>query len=154
MEVLGQDRHGVWLWAPSGTVAYRGSVGSFSFQRTWVKLISTEWWAANWIADASTRAPAELYVDIIRPAVWMQERVVMVDLDLDIQAQGSGDVTILDEDEFLQNQVEFHYPAELIEGARLAAQQVYDAVARRAEPFGRVGPRWLAAALAKPGVSS
>lgn len=153
MEVLGQDRHGLWLWAPRGTVGYRGSDGPFNFQKTWVKLIADGWWAANWIENPVRGVPAEVYVDIIKPAVWIQERVVMVDLDLDVRDLGSGNVTIVDEDEFLQNQVAFAYTAELIEGARLAADQVYQAIVRREEPFGQVGPQWLAAALAKPRVS-
>src|SRR5512140_2599328 len=85
MEYLGEDEHGHWLWAPEGTIAYRGSEGPVALPRASVKLISPDWWAANWLAAAGR--PVAIYVDIISPASWSNSCVTMVDLDLDVWAR-------------------------------------------------------------------
>jgi uncharacterized protein len=77
MEYLGEDEHGHWLWAPAGTLAYRGSEGPLALPRSSVKLISGDWWVATWRAENGR--PWEIYVDIISPASWSGGRVTMVD---------------------------------------------------------------------------
>jgi hypothetical protein len=62
-----------------------------------------------------------------------------------------GEPRILDHDEFLENQVSRAYPEDLISGATLAAQRIYEAVVGKREPFGQVGWRRLAEALASHG---
>ncbi len=140
MEYLGDDEHGRWLWAPARNIAYRGEEGPLFLPSASVKLISADWWAANWLLE-----PQAIYVDIITPATWEDDRVTMVDLDLDVWAnRSSGELRLLDEDEFLEHQRLLDYPAELVAGAEAAARRVYEAVAAEREPFGQVGWRWLA----------
>lgn len=148
MEYLGEDQHARWLWAPAGTIAHRGDEGPIVLDSPRLKAISAGWWAANWSLEPG--GSTSIYVDIIAPATWHSARVTMIDLDLDIQAQPDGQVTLVDEDEFLSNQIEFAYPRDLIEAASNAAHQLLASVARHEEPFGLVGNRWLAFALGRP----
>jgi len=148
MEYIGDDEHGCWLWAPARNVAYRGDEGPLFLPAASVKLISRDWWAANFLLDPNDGATA-IYVDIIAPATWTDGRVTMVDLDLDVWAnRSSGELRMLDEDEFLENQRLLNYPAELVAGAEEAARRVFEAVSTQREPFGQAGWRWLADALA------
>lgn len=146
MEHLGDDEHGRWLWSPARTLAYRGEEGPLYLPNPCVKLISSDWWAANFLMQPN--GATSIYVDIIAPATWEPGRVTMVDLDLDVSASASGEVRMLDEDEFLEHQRLLAYPSELIDGAREATTRVFDAVSARQEPFGEVGWRWLREAIA------
>ena len=147
MEYLGEDEHGRWLWAPAGTVAFRGEEGPIIFEHPRVKLISADWWAANFMVDSADIQA--LYIDVIHPAVWGDGAVCMIDLDLDVSAGFDGETRVLDEDEFVENQRLFDYPLELVAGARQAANRAYEAVLSKREPFGEVGWRWLTAAMAR-----
>jgi hypothetical protein len=53
-------------------------------------------------------------------------------------------VELLDEDEFAEHQVRYGYPAEVIRRARSTAAELITRVRARDEPFGAVGPGWLA----------
>lgn len=146
MEHIGDDEHGRWLWAPAGNIAYRGEEGPLFLPSASVKVITDDWWAANFLlsSDGST----SIYVDIIKPATWGDRRVTMVDLDLDISTRSTGEVVLLDEDEFIENQRLLQYPAELVTGAEAAARRIYEDVVTGREPFGQVGWRWLSDAIA------
>lgn len=147
MEYLGEDEHGRWLWAPARNIAYRGEEGPIELPNPSVKLISPDWWAANFIQepDGSTF----IYADIIAPATWSDGRVTMIDLDLDVWSNRStGELRVLDEDEFLEHQRLLDYPAELIAGAEDAARRVFEAISTLREPFGQTGWRWLSEARA------
>jgi protein associated with RNAse G/E len=69
----------------------------------------------------------ELYVDITTPAVWDDDVVTAVDLDLDVIRRFDGSWFVDDEDEFAEHQVTYGYPPELVadaeaECARVAAE--------------------------------
>lgn len=148
MEYLGEDEHGHWLWSPAGVTAYRGDEGPLVLPSACVKLISMDWRAANFLLgpDGTTA----IYVDIISPATWGVGRVTMIDLDLDVSANRStGEIRMLDEDEFLEHQRALDYPAELVASAEDAARRVFEAVSTRREPFGQTGWRWLSEAISK-----
>ena len=146
MRRLGTDEHGLWLWAPPGTVAQRGHEPPTAFKSTAVKLITADrWWTAIW----NQAGPFELYVDISTPASWDGDRVTFIDLDLDVaRYRDTGDVAILDEDEFLDHQVRYNYPPNIIDKARSATAQVAIDVEGRREPFGDVAAAWLNRAIA------
>ena len=147
MHHLGADEHGRWLWAPARNIAYRGEEGPIFLPNASVKLVSRDWWAANFIVEPN--GSRFVYVDIIAPATWSDGRVTMIDLDLDVWANRSnGECRMLDEDEFLENQRLRQYPAHLIAGAETAARSVFEAVAAQREPFGEIGWQWLATAPA------
>ena len=145
MQRLGTDEHGLWLWAPAGTVAQRGHEPPTAFKSTGVKLITADrWWTAIW----NEAGAAELYVDIATPASWDGNRVTFIDLDLDVtRYRDTGEVAVLDEDEFLDHQVRYGYPPNIIDKARSTTAQVAIEVERRTEPFGEVAATWLAEAI-------
>ena len=144
MHPLGEDEHGRWLWAPSGTPAQRGDEPPTAFEFTTVTLVADVWAASFFPQGART----DLYVDIVAPPVWSDGVVTMVDLDLDVIRFRDGRILIDDEDEFAEHQVTLGYPEHLVAGATEAAEHVRAAVERGDEPFGSVGRAWLERALA------
>jgi hypothetical protein len=151
MRRLGQDEHGLWLWGPPGTPAQRGHEAPITFETVIAKVITDDWWTAVWSYSPQIDGEWRVYVDIVQPATWHDSTVRMVDLDLDVYRTFDARVLMLDEDEFAEHQVALKYPRELIDGAREAADRIFAAVERRAEPFGAVGARWLAEAAQLPG---
>lgn len=141
MRRLGEDDHGVWLWAPAGTSFRRGDEPPKVSERMWVKLITHDrWWTAIWTTSG------RIYVDVATPAEWDGDTVRMIDLDLDVVRHPDGSVTVEDEDEFAEHRVAMRYPPRVVDGARaVTAQLVVDIEARR-EPFADVGDAWLAIA--------
>ncbi len=85
-----------------------------------------------------------MYVDIATTATWVDEqRVEMVDIDLDVVRYQDGSVELLDEDEFLDHQERFNYPAWLVDRARTTAAELVLKVEAGAEPFGSAPATWL-----------
>ena len=146
MERLGEDEHGVWLAAPRGTTGRRGSEPPKTFAGAFIGLVPREeWWTAIW----NDTGRYLLYVDIATPPVWDGDTVTMLDLDLDVlQHRDTGQIEVVDEDEFLDHQVRFDYPPHLVAGARAATAKVVAQLEAGAEPFGSIGPghlqRWVA----------
>ena len=116
----GEDDYGRWFWGPAGRPAQRGDEPLRTLERTVVKLVSNEWWAAM----SSAAGEPELYVDIIAPAVWEDGRVTVIDLDLDVVRRRDRSVVIDDEDQFAEHQVSLEYPQALIDGALAATERV------------------------------
>lgn len=145
MHRLGEDEHGLWVWAPPGTPAQRGNEPPKSFRSTAVKLITPDrWWTAIW----NEAGPHELYVDIATPVEWDGDRALLIDLDLDVtRYRDSGEVAVLDEDEFAEHQVKYSYPPNIVDKARTATAQVAIEVERRIEPFGEIAAEWMAQAV-------
>ena len=145
MQRLGEDDHGVWLWAPAGTELRRGSETPIAAQHAFIKVIAVgQWWTAIWNDGLrSDGRSIRTYVDVISPAVWDGNTVRMVDLDLDVVRRSDGTVEVDDEDEFEDHKVAFGYPEHVIDRARAEAAQLVLAVDRRKEPFGGIGERWL-----------
>ncbi len=145
MRRLGEDDHGLWLWAPAGTPAQRGHEPVQAFKSTAVKLLTPDrWWTAIW----NEAGRHELYVDISTPVKWDGNRATLIDLDLDVtRYRENGEVAVLDEDEFLDHQVRFDYPPQIIDKARTATARVALEVEQRVEPFGTVAASWLARAI-------
>ena len=141
---LAEDQYGAWLWAPPGTPAQRGDDPPITFDTTTITLVSRDWWVAFWQASGEP----EVYVDICTPAVWGEGRATMIDLDLDVIRLRSGEVRVVDEDEFAEHQVALAYPRELIEGALAAAERVRAMLAANEEPFATVAAARLAEAVA------
>jgi protein associated with RNAse G/E len=139
---LGEDEHGVWLGAPSGTVLRRGEDHSVTWGVAHVLLMPRE----GWWTGAFNAAPhkTEIYCDISTTPVWPSaDEVTMVDLDLDVRRRRTGEVELLDEDEFAEHQIRYGYPAEVVDSARVTAEWLMELVRARAEPFGEVYRHWL-----------
>jgi len=139
---LGEDEHGAWLHVPSGTIAKRGDDPSGPIESGFVLLVPvTGWWLVEFYVDHPWH---EVYVNIGTPPKWDADSVRQVDLDLDVVRKSDGGVVVLDEDEFIENQVRYGYPDELIRDARTATDSAVDLVGRREEPFGTASLRWIA----------
>ena len=138
---LGEDAHGVWLYAPPDTIAQRGHEPPRQIESGFVLLIPPdEWWIVEFYWDHPWHS---VYVNIGTPPAWDGDRVTQVDLDLDVARLLDGSVKVLDEDEFMDHQVRYAYPEDLIVSARAAAKRAAALLAGREEPFGVASQRWL-----------
>ncbi len=138
---LGEDEHGTWLHVPGSTMARRGDEPTRRLDHGFVVCVPVAAW---WLIEFYEHHPRlELYVNIGTPPVWDGSRIRQIDLDLDVVRRLDGTVAILDEDEFLDHQVRFGYPSDLIEHTRAAADRAVDMLRRRDEPFGSAAGRWL-----------
>lgn len=144
MAYLGEDGHGLWLGGPAGTTIQRGHEPAKQWPSPFVQLVAPgQGWTMFFNGDYSD--DFRIYVDVITSADWVSpHRVEMVDLDLDVVLRHSGDVELLDEDEFLEHSQLFAYPDSLIDRARTTAAELMLKVAARTEPFGTDGEAWLA----------
>jgi hypothetical protein len=144
MRRLGEDEHGVWLWAPAGNPVYLGDgSGSFDAAHLAVRLIPTggRWWSALFCPAPANPA---VYCDIVTPPEWSTAgEVAMVDLDLDVCRYQDGRVQIHDEDEFITHRFAYAYPEPVVSRALDAADDVWHALAGDTEPFAGVYKCWL-----------
>jgi uncharacterized protein len=141
---LGEDEHGAWLHVPPSTVARRGAEPARRLEHGFVMCVPPEaWWVIEFYWDHPIH---EVYVNIGTPPRRTGGRVRQVDLDLDVVRHLDGSVELLDEDEFLAHRAQLGYPADLVAGARAAADHAVDLLRRGAEPFGGVACDWILAA--------
>jgi len=75
------------------------------------------------------------YVNIATPAEFDGSAFHTVDLDLDVSWYPGEEPVVLDEDEFLDHGEGMRYPADVIEQARAAVDEVLGMIGRRAFPF-------------------
>jgi uncharacterized protein len=137
---LGSDEHGTWLGVPGGDFITSG--GTFKYDDPYVLLVPRDaWWTAMF---NSPPRRTEIYCDVTTPAVWADDRVQIIDLDLDVRRRrGSSVVELLDEDEFAEHLKEFAYPSEVIDEARAAAEFLLAAIRSGREPFAGGYHHWL-----------
>ncbi len=141
---LGEDDHGVWLYAPPHTIAQRGHEPPRPIETGFVIAVPQD---EHWIAEFYRDHPwHSVYVNIGTPPQWAGDRVTQVDLDLDVVRRIDGSVEVLDEDEFLDHQVRYEYPQDLIDATRAATDRAVELLLERIEPFGDAAHRWLRAA--------
>ena len=143
--VLGEDRHGVWVGAPSGTRMRRPGA-SFRTDQPQVSLVPRQApFLATFYAPGGV-APFDVYVDITTVPVWLDGSppvVTAVDLDLDVLRGWTGRVWVDDEDEFAARRV--HYPADLVRLAAISCEAVRTAVEGGRPPYDGSAGAWLAA---------
>ncbi len=138
---LGEDEHGVWLHVPRGTIANRGDQPPLAVPYGFVTLVpGGAWWLGEFYWDNPRHS---VYVNIGTPPEWHGDRVTQVDLDLDVIRRPDGTVETVDEDEFLDHQVRFAYPQELIAATRVATAAAAELLIAGIEPFGIASRRWL-----------
>lgn len=134
MVLLGEDRHGIWLGAPPGTVLQRGTEDPVIWNRPFVQLIQPDRpWIPIW---NTTPVNTEIYVDVTtvptRPAA---DRFEAIDLDLDVERLVDGTIRVLDEDEFAEHRVSLAYPAWLVDQARATTAEVAVSIEIEKPPF-------------------
>lgn len=140
---LGEDKHGVWLGAPVGTVVQRGKEPPVTMEHAFVQLIPEGgWWAAIFNAESSR---TRVYVDVTTPPQWVTpHRVEMIDLDLDVILRRDGTLEVDDEDEFELHRRQLAYPQRLVDAARGAAARLVVALETENAPFDGSSGKWLA----------
>jgi hypothetical protein len=139
---LGDDEHGTWLGVPGGD--FIEAVGSAGFKYTdpYVLLVPRHaFWTAMFNAPPRR---TEIYCDVTTPAVWADDRVQLVDLDLDVRRRRDSTVAeLLDEDEFEEHSALYGYPPEVVKQAWTAAHHLLDAINDGVEPFAGGYHSWL-----------
>ena len=75
------------------------------------------------------------YCNVTTPAVFDGETIRYVDLDLDVRIWPTGEIQVLDEDEFLENSERMAYPPEVVQEARLAVDALLQLARKGAFPF-------------------
>ncbi|WP_370528997.1 DUF402 domain-containing protein [Exiguobacterium sp. Helios] len=66
-----------------------------------------------------------------------------VDLDLDLIRDTTGQWTVVDEEEFLENQLTYHYAVDVIEVAERTLRRLQDKIQRQVFPFDGFLESWL-----------
>ena len=87
-------------------------------------------------------------VDIVLPARWDSDRLEETDLELDVLRASDGRVRVRDEEAFARVRVEWGLPDPIAARALATCADIQARLAAHAEPFGMVGPAWLARFLA------
>jgi predicted RNA-binding protein associated with RNAse of E/G family len=140
-ERLGEDEYGVWLAVPRGTIARRGHDPAIRVPHGFVLLVpENEFWFVEFYWDHSEHA---VYINIGTQPEWDGDRFTQIDLDLDVIRKPDGLVKIIDEDEFLEHQVRYGYPPDLVATASSAAQRAAELLEAGSEPFGNASLPWL-----------
>jgi uncharacterized protein len=143
MRHLGEDEHGVWLGAPAGAIAQRGHATGRAVDYAHVVLLPRDAW---WIATFNdVPKPTEIYCDVSTPPRWLEpDEVTMIDLDLDVRRRRTGEVEVLDEDEFAEHKVRYGYAGEVVDQALAAVAWLDKALRGDVEPFATEYRDWLA----------
>ncbi|GAA1764117.1 hypothetical protein GCM10009681_39040 [Luedemannella helvata] len=143
MRRLGEDEHGVWLGAPAGAIARRGRATGRAVDYAHVVLVPRDgWWTATF---NDVPKPTEIYCDVTTPPRWLApDEVTVVDLDLDVRRRRTGEVEVLDEDEFVAHRARYGYTGDVVEQALAAVAYLDKALRGDVEPFSRDYHHWLA----------
>ena len=139
---LGEDEHGIWVGVPLDTPVRRGTEPSILESPHVLLFPRDAWWTGSFNAPPTR---TEIYCDVTTIPRWPSEdEVTMIDLDLDVRRRRTGEVEMLDEDEFALHQVQYGYPPDVVSSALATAEWLKGAVTERREPFGDAYQSWLA----------
>ena len=96
-------------------------------------------WEDRWynVARGPRDGRMRYYVNIATPVTFDGAAFHCIDLDLDVSWYTDTEPQVLDEHEFLDHAERMRYPAEVIEQARAAVDEVLTMIAARAFPFDR-----------------
>ncbi|HEX6500376.1 MAG TPA: DUF402 domain-containing protein [Micromonosporaceae bacterium] len=136
---------GSWLLVAAGTVATLAGGDAVREEAYTLLVPSDAWWTAMF--NAAPRR-TEVYCDITTPAIWGEGEVSLVDLDLDVRRRRTGEIELLDEDEFAEHRARYGYPDQVVAQARAAAHWLVGALGDGTEPFASAYRPWLDAAIA------
>lgn len=138
MQAIGIDRHGAWLYAPTGARwAAPHAEGVFPFEVV-VLLAAHRPFVTWWVDDPSD---ARVEIDVSLPPYRTDDGWTFIDLELDPIRHEDGTVEVEDRDEFEEACREGHIgpveAAEALETAALMERTLREYV----EPWGKEG--WL-----------
>jgi hypothetical protein len=137
---LGDDSHGQWFGARTGTQLQRGLEPPIRWPCAFTMLVPS---TGDWVATFNAEGKYLLYIDVTGPITVDGDVIRAADLDLDVVRTFDGTVKLLDEDEFAEHQLRYGYPDAVIGRALATAQWLVRAVAAGQEPFATVGQQWL-----------
>jgi hypothetical protein len=128
------------LTCAPGDVVYEGGVpedGTGGWPLRWAGDIFV--WDDRWYNVGRNRRDRETwyYVNIATPVQFDGEQFHCIDLDLDVSWHVGEAPRVLDEDEFVAHSEAMRYPADVIERARAAVDEVLGLIGERAFPFDR-----------------
>jgi len=139
---LGTDEFGTWLGVPGAEFIAAARASGFKYDDPYVLLVPADsWWTAMFNSPGRR---TEIYCDVTTPAIWSDDLVRVVDLDLDVRRRrGAPDAELLDEDEFDLHSAQMAYPPEVVKNAWASANFLLDAFRTGAQPFAGDYHRWL-----------
>lgn len=152
--VVNEDRFGVWLFSPKGTI-FRGQSGetigecevgqgSLPEGLPVIHLMPKSlWWAASWCWEHET----QISVDICTPSVLSDGEWTYTDLELDPLMWADGRISVDDEDEFATACEAGLISDEEAKIAQSTTVEVVRCMQDGAEPFGHLGWERLGEAL-------
>jgi uncharacterized protein len=143
LSLLGEDEHGVWLGSPPGGRWRRAEGPWVPVDGDRLLVVPRDrWWTARFSSDPHYHT--EVYADVTMVPAWTSPTELdIVDLDLDVvRATGTGAIRLLDEDEFVEHQIRYGYPAAVVEAAQASAKWLIAAMTAGDEPFGSTPARW------------
>jgi protein associated with RNAse G/E len=147
LRYLGSDRFGEWLGSPAGMPMRRPGWTT----RTDAECAFYVPRVGDFVASFNGRGvPTAIYVDVTDQPRWDGGTVRAVDLDLDVVQGWDGTLLVDDEDEFAEHQVEYGYPAEVVDAAQRSCDALVAAIAGGEEPWAGVGHAWCALAVDLP----
>lgn len=133
-ELLGEDEWGWWLRGhPGYRVSKAGEVAAVEAVGFLFLVPRSAWWAAMWNFDRA--GDYELYIDVAMPASRAGAEFRLVDLDLDVVRDWNGQISLLDEDEFIEHAVRYNYPDHVRYAARRSADSLLSQVRSGTSPF-------------------
>ncbi len=94
--------------------------------------------------------PTAIYVDVTDCPRWDGNTVRAVDLDLDVIKRWDGTLLVDDEDEFAEHQVQYGYPAEVVDAAQRSCDALVASIVGGEEPWVSVGHAWAALGATQP----
>ena len=135
-QLLDHDGPMLRLGVPAGTPVFDGRRGrTVQSDDTAVELYFEDRWYNVWHLREHTVFPNLWYANVAMPAVFDGEKLQWTDLDIDVRCHLDGSLTVLDEDEFEYNRVEMGYPAEVVEQALSARDEILRLGRAGASPF-------------------
>lgn len=150
LEPLGSDEFGTWYGSAVGSVVVSHANGrSFETTRSFVAVTTDGAMSLAHFFEpsGSERSGNQVYIDV--GIVTIEDHTLtIIDLDLDVVVRSDGSVELEDEDEFLEHQRTYGYPAEVITAAQGEADELIAAIRSGIEPYVSVG-RARAAAYAE-----
>lgn len=130
---LGTNDDGRWLFIAAGTPVSRPRGRDYDHPCDAIALIPTGGlWTATWLVGWD---PA-LYVDVAKHERVGAERIVTMDLDVDVVRRASGEVDVLDLEEFEAHRRDLDYPPDLVRKVLRTAHELEGALRGHRAPFG------------------
>ncbi len=93
--------------------------------------------------DLEQDGQVRYYCNICLPTERTASGLRFVDLDLDLVRNTAGQWTVVDENEFLENQRTYHYPDEVIEGAKQMLRRLQNKIEQQDFPFDGFLEKWM-----------